>query len=147
MNSEVIYTRDLTVIDWHQLKADLSRDRFDNGRTPEQLQRSFENSRSCCFACIDGRVVGKARVLSDGVCNAYVVDVWTSSAYRRRGIATTMMERLLEELPGQHVYLQADDDVVEFYEKLGFAPQPHGLSRVVGHWLQYRDAVAADGAQ
>jgi hypothetical protein len=46
-----------------------------------------------------------------------------------------MVERLLGSLSGQHVYLQADDDLVEFYRRLGFAEQPVGMSRVVGNWL------------
>ena len=32
-----------------------------------------------------------ARLLSDGVCNAYLVDVWTMSVYRRQGIASRMI--------------------------------------------------------
>src|SRR5258707_3877288 len=39
-------------------------------------------------------LVGMARLLSDGVCNAYLVDVWTLSSYRRRGIADRKSTRL-----------------------------------------------------
>jgi len=35
-------TGTLEAIDWPGLKADLSADRFDNGRTAEALMRSFE---------------------------------------------------------------------------------------------------------
>ena len=89
-------------IDWAQAKADLAADNFDNGRTPDALQRSFERSQHVAFARDGDRVVGMARLLSDGVCNAYLVDVWTSSAYRRQGIASAMIRRLLAEVPGQH---------------------------------------------
>jgi ribosomal protein S18 acetylase RimI-like enzyme len=129
------YRNDLHEIDWPALKAALALDNFDNGRTPEQLQRSFQNSRAACIAWHEGELVGTARVLSDGVCNAYLVDLWTSSRFRRRGIAREMVERLLSGLCGQHVYLQADDDLVEFYRRLGFADQPTGMSRIIGKWL------------
>lgn len=123
-------------IDWQALKADLHADHFDNGRSQEQLRRSFENSAACVFARTpDGRVIGKARGLSDGVCNAYVVDVWTHSAYRRRGIASEMMRRLLAHFPGQHVYLFTDD-AEPFYRQLGFQEQGVGMSLVVGRWLE-----------
>ena len=135
---QVTYQRDLDGIDWQALKAVLVEDDFDNGRTPEQLRESFANSFAVCFAILEARVVGKARVLSDGVCNAYMVDVWTHSPHRRQGIASEMIRRLLHDLPGQHVYLQADDDVLPFYDDLGFKTQPNGLSRVVGRWLQGR---------
>jgi ribosomal protein S18 acetylase RimI-like enzyme len=80
------------------------------------------------------RVVGMGRLLSDGVCNAYLVDLWTASPYRRQGIARAMIERLLSEVPGQHVGLQTNS-APELYERLGFERQPEFFSRVVGGWL------------
>lgn len=136
MEPSILYTRTLSSVDWEALTATLQADNFDNGRTPQQLRRSFANSYAVCFAWADGRVIGKARVLADGVCNAYVVDVWTLSAYRRRGIATEIVRQLLQDLQGHHVYLQADEDVVDFYYSLGFQEQPRGLSRLVGRWLE-----------
>jgi predicted GNAT family acetyltransferase len=135
MEQEIRYTRNLGDVNWAALKAALTADDFDNGRTPEQLHHSFANSDSVCFAWANGEIVGKAWVLSEGVCNAYLVDVWTQSAYRQRGIATHMLDLLLHDLPGQHVYLQSDADTVPFYQKCGFAAQPHGLSCIVGCWL------------
>ncbi len=100
-----------------------------------QLRASFTNSAVQVYAQVDSTCVGTARALSDGVGNAYVIDVWTLSAYRKQGIATTMMQQLLSQLPGQHVYLQTDDTVT-FYEQLGFSQQPEGMSLVVGEYLQ-----------
>lgn len=130
----ITYKRDLAGVDWDAMKAILIEDNFDNGRTPEQLRASFENSYSTCIAYADQQIAGTVRVLSDGVCNAYIVDVWTLSAYRRQGIARAMIEQLLVELPGQHVYLFTDD-VPEFYKKLGFRERPVGMEKVVGTWL------------
>ena len=121
-------------IDWAQAKADLVADEFDNGRSAEALRRSFEQSQHVVFARDGARVVGMARLLSDGVCNAYLVDVWTASAYRRRGIGSAMVRHLLERVPGQHVGLQTDDRQ-DFYAALGFEEQPEFLSVVVGTWL------------
>ena len=135
MQTEVSYSRTLDGVNWDTLKDALHADDFDNGRTPEQLRQSFANSYAVCFAWAEGRVIGKARVLSDGVCNAYLVDVWTHNAYRKRGVARQMIALLKTELSGQHLYLQADDDNLPFYAKLGFVAHPHGLSCVVGRWL------------
>ena len=73
-------------------------------------------------------------MLSDGVCNAYLVDVWTYTPFRNRGVARKMIELLIEPLRGQHVYTMTDD-VVDFYKKLGFVERPTGLERVIGQWL------------
>ena len=122
-------------IDWAQAKADLAADDFDNGRTPEALERSFARSQQIAFARDEDRVVGMARLLSDGVCNAYLLDVWTASPYRRRGIASAMIRRLLAEVQGQHVGLQTDHGQ-PLYDSLGFAPQPEFWSIVSGNWLE-----------
>jgi ribosomal protein S18 acetylase RimI-like enzyme len=124
----------LAGIDWEQAKAELAADRFDNGRSAEALRRSFEQSQHVALAGDGERVVGMARLLSDGVCNAYLVDVWTASSHRRQGIASRMIRALLDEVPGQHVGLQTDD-AQELYRSLGFEPQPEFWSLVVGSWL------------
>ena len=132
--SEIIYKTNLENIDWTEMKTTLRQDAFDNGRSPEQLKASFENSYAVCIAYAEGRIIGTARVLSDGVCNAYLVDVWTLSEFRHKGIASTMIQKLLSQLSGQHIYLQTDD-AEELYAKLGFVEQPTGMSKVVGEWL------------
>jgi len=121
-------------IDWAQVKADLAADDFDNGRSPDALRRSFENAQHVAVAREGGRVIGMARLLSDGVCNAYLVDVWTKASHRRRGIATEMVRRLVEAVPGQHVGLQTTD-AQALYRSLGFRSQPEFMSVVSGRWL------------
>src|SRR5258708_21407299 len=121
-------------IDWAQAKADLAADDFDNGRSPGALRASFDRSQHVAIARDGDRVVGMARLLSDGVCNAYLLDVWTSSAYRRQGVASRMIRHLIEQVPGQHVGLQTDD-TQDLYRSLGFRSQPEFMSLVVGAWL------------
>jgi GNAT superfamily N-acetyltransferase len=121
-------------VDWAALKAVLHADDFDNGRTPAQLAASFHNSLAV-IAYVDDQIIGTARALSDGVCNAYIVDVWTYTPYRRRGVARAMLERLLARLRGQHVFLWTDD-AVAFYAQLGFERSPAvGMEMVSGTWL------------
>lgn len=126
--------RDLDGIDWAELTLDLRRDDFDNGRTPEELARSFAASAHSSIAWADGRVVGTARMLADGVCNGYIVDVWTASPYRHRGIATAMVEDLLKRVPGHHVALFTAH-AEAFYARLGFREERVGMSYVSGSWL------------
>ena len=131
----ISFDSSLAGIDWEQAKTDLAGDRFDNGRSAAALRRSFEGSQHVAFARDGGRVVGMARLLSDGVCNAYLVDVWTQSGYRRRGVGSRLVEMLAAEVPGQHIGLQTDD-AQAFYAALGFAPQPEFWARVSGRWLE-----------
>lgn len=133
--STVTYTKSLADVDWAQLVADLIADDFHNHRTVDEMRRSFENSAVVVLARdAGGRIIGTVRALSDGVCNAYVVDVWTRTDHRRQGIASRMMSLLEEELSGQHVYLFTDDRV-DFYSQVGYQVQETGMGKVIGRWL------------
>jgi len=121
-------------VDWAALKAVLAADRFDNGRTPEEYRRSHENSHAVIFGRVGGEFVANGRILSDGVCNAYLVDIWTASPHRRRGVGREVVKRLVATVPGQHVGLFTED-MHAFYVTLGFRPQPGGMSRIIGVWL------------
>ena len=122
-------------IDWEQAKADLAADSFDNGRSPAALHASFRQSQHVVFVRDEARMVGMARLLSDGVCNAYLVDVWSMSAYRRQGIASAMVRRLVASVPGQHVGLPTDD-AGERYSTLGFRRQSELWSLLSGRRLE-----------
>ena len=121
-------------VDWEAVRCDLIADDFHNNRTTAALRRSFESSPHVAIAWAGDRVVGTARLLSDGVCNSYVVDVWTLSSLRRRGIARQMMRVLVDAVPGQHVGLFTDD-AEDFYRAIGFRRQGVFLSTVSGEWL------------
>jgi ribosomal protein S18 acetylase RimI-like enzyme len=124
----------LADVDWTVAKAQLAADRFDNGRPPDALRASFERSQHVAVAWDGDGLVGMARLLSDGVCNAYLLDVWAASSHRRRGIGSALVRHLVARVPGQHVGLQTDD-AHGFYESLGFRRQPEFLSYVAGRWL------------
>ena len=128
------YQNHLDGIDWAELRQDLIDDDFHNGRTAGQLRASFANSQHVVMGFDGGRCIANGRMLSDGVGNAYVIDVWTQSGYRGRGVGSEIMRRLIAAVPGQHIYLQTDD-AVDFYRRLGFSAQPEGLSLIVGSYL------------
>ena len=132
--ADIVFSSELAGVDWAALKAALTADQFDNGRTPDQYRRSHENSHAVVLGRYQGEFVANGRILSDGVCNAYLVDIWTATPHRRKGIGREVVNRLLATVPGQHVALFTDD-MQPFYETLGFAPQAGGMSKVVGSWL------------
>jgi len=130
----ITYRSDLKGVDWEALKQDLIADNFHNGRTTAQLRLSFENSTFVAMGYDGERCIATGRLLSDGVGNTYVVDVWTQSAYRLQGIGRRIMQILINAVPGQHIYLQTVD-AVGFYEKLGFVEQPKGMRLIAGEYL------------
>ncbi|HEV2888479.1 MAG TPA: GNAT family N-acetyltransferase [Jatrophihabitans sp.] len=132
--AEIVFSSDLTGVDWSALKRALVADDFDNLRSPDQYWRSHENSHAVVFGRYQGEFVANGRILSDGVCNAYLVDIWTATPHRRKGVGREVVNRLLATVPGQHVGLFTDE-MEAFYRTLGFTPQVGGMSKVVGSWL------------
>jgi len=131
----IVYSTSSEGVDWAALKAELAADHFDNGRTPEQMERSFRASFRCVYTRDGERFIGTARALSDGVCNAYIVDMWTHSAYRRRGIGRALV-RAAEDWAAQrgitvlqlNVY-EFNDAAARLYEAEGFETVYRGMAR------------------
>jgi GNAT superfamily N-acetyltransferase len=130
----IVVRDDLAGIDWDALDQALTADSFNNGRTPVELRRSFENSFATAIVGGGKEVIATARLLADGVCNSFLVDVWTATVHRRQGIGSAMVRRLLERVPGHHVALFTEHQE-DFYRNLGFEEERTGMSLVVGSWL------------
>ena len=76
------YRPDLEGVDWEVPRQELIANDFHNGRTSAQLRLSYENSAFVAMGHDGGRCIANGRLLSDGVGNASVIDVWTQSGYR-----------------------------------------------------------------
>lgn len=115
----VRFRRDIAGIDWQELIS-LFRLAQLGGREGDKVRRAFENSTTVCFAFDGSRLVGAARALSDREYHATIYDVAVHPDYQRRGIGTRLVGELLAVLPVWRVLLVADDDVKDFYRRLGF---------------------------
>jgi len=76
------------------------------------------------------RLIGFARATSDHAFNATIWDVVVHPEFQGRGLGRRLMEKVIHELRAQdisNITLFADRDVVSFYERLGFTPDPEGI--------------------
>ncbi len=93
-----------------------------SGNYPEKLQRGLRNSSQVISAWDGDRLVGLVRGLDDGETVGFVHYLLVDPAYQGRGIATALMERLMERY--QHLLhvklMPSNPDTVPFYEKFGF---------------------------
>jgi GNAT superfamily N-acetyltransferase len=102
---------------------------FEGWPTPPSLDRRLSALRGAdhvVLAYDDDRVVGFATALTDGALMASIALLEVVPSHRRRGIGSELVRTLqarLDRLYG--LDLCCDEDVVAFYEHLGF-------SRVVG---------------
>ncbi len=77
---------------------------------------------------VEGEAVGMARAVGDGLQYAYVQDVIVHPDHDGEGIATALVERLVELLrpaPGAELFvgLFASDEAVGVYESIGFTSE------------------------
>lgn len=92
-----------------------------NNRTPIDIQQMLENSNLVLGVWDDDKLIGFARVNTDDVYRAWIDDVVVDSNYRKQGVGSHIIQKLLKRL--QHielVMLDCDPDLATFYEKHGF---------------------------
>jgi ribosomal protein S18 acetylase RimI-like enzyme len=96
---------------------------------PDRLERS-EAATTVVVSAWDGdRLVGHARSLTDGAMTAYVSMVLVHPRWQALGLGRRIMEALLEGNDGLRIALSAAPGMGEWYERLGFEPDPRALVR------------------
>ncbi len=91
------------------------------GRTQDQILKSFENS--ICFGAFkDGRHVGFSRVVSDRVFFAYIFDLFVVEEFRGQGIAKALTQAILDHDQLREVsgFMLSTREAHGLYEPFGF---------------------------
>ena len=70
-----------------------------------------------------GKLIGFLNVLSDGIGDAFLVDIMVHPEFQRNGIGTTMVEQAVRDLSAdgvQCIQVTFNPDEEPFYKKIGF---------------------------
>jgi GNAT superfamily N-acetyltransferase len=95
------------------------------GRSLERVKQSIENS--ICFGMYDAEdnMLGFARLLTDKVVFAYLMDLFIFEKYRGRGLGTALVKHIVEQPDLQvRLWFLATKDAHGLYEKFGFSVIP-----------------------
>nr|GMD43158.1 acetyltransferase NSI [Ipomoea batatas] len=79
---------------------------------------------------VQKKLIGMARATSDHAFNATIWDVLVDPSYQGQGLGKALIEKLIRTLLQRdigNISLFADSQVVEFYQNLGFEPDPEGI--------------------
>lgn len=87
---------------------------------PEKLRESFEQSQLVLSAWAGDRLVGLARVLTDGYQVSYLCDLAVEPDVQGAGVGKRMVDEILGRLPGVELVLRDSNLSAGFYERLGF---------------------------
>jgi GNAT superfamily N-acetyltransferase len=98
----------------------------------ERFRAMLDGADRTVVALDEGRVVGFARALCDGVSNGYISMVAVAEDLRRQGIGRHLVEHLTQEdiRGGITWVLRAGRDSRGFWERLGFAASDIAMERV-----------------
>lgn len=96
------------------------------GRTIEEVQTSIDHS--FCFGIyLDNRQIGFARVITDYVVFAYLMDVFITEQHRGKGYSSVLIDSMMKEpqLQNIKIWRLATTDAHFLYRKFGFNELAH----------------------
>lgn len=100
---------------------------------PETHLRILKGSAFVVLALEGGRVIGFVTAVSDGVLSAYISLLEVLPEHQRRGVGRALMTRIKAMLEGLYMIDVLCDDVLFFYEKLGFQAARGAMIRYYEH--------------
>lgn len=85
------------------------------------MKRLIEGSYYMISAYSNEKLIGNARIISDGVTNAYLCGLGVLKPYRKQGVAAQMLQALKEKMDadGLHGQFFCEESLKEYYEKRG----------------------------
>lgn len=120
MNTITIST-DKNLLDNNFIHAFISNTYWAKGRTLAEVQTCIDNSLNFGIY-LNNEQIGYARVVTDYVAFAYLMDVFISEEYQKLGYSNQLMEFILkyEALAQVKVWRLATTDAQYLYQKFGF---------------------------
>lgn len=98
----------------------------------EQAERGLGNSSFVTVAYKDGKVIGTARVVTDGGYIAIIADVMVLPEFQGQGIGKQLLNNVIEYLKASinnnqclMINLMAAPNKERFYKKFGFIERPN----------------------
>ncbi len=128
MDTSIQITMDKSNIDLDFVHQYLSEEAYwSKGRSREAVERSIANS--LCFSMFDVATknqIAFARVATDYVVFAWVMDLFVSKAFRGNGYAKQLVRHILEcpELAGVNGFGLRTNDAQGLYKQFGFTQVP-----------------------
>jgi ribosomal protein S18 acetylase RimI-like enzyme len=119
MNDNIRISFDIDDLNWSEVSL-LYKAAFGHLLPADKMERIFTSSYVVCTARDGERCCGAVYAISDGVLDATIHGLAVHPEYQGQGIATRMMEAILEKLAGISILLTTDPDHIDYYRRMGF---------------------------
>lgn len=94
--------------------------------SPQKLEQAYERSQLVLSVWEGERLVGVARVLTDGVQVSYLCDLAVEPDVQGSGIGRMLIDEVIERCKGTEIVLRDSNLSSGFYEHLGFSHIDNG---------------------
>lgn len=118
---DITISCDKSLLDFEQIHNEIKNSYWGGYRTEELTKETIENS--ICFGVYDDKKqIGFARVLTDQVVLAHIMDVMIFDGYKGKGIGKILVEHILEDVRIKDVLsiTLKTKDAHQFYGRYGF---------------------------
>ncbi len=105
----------------------------------DKIKKAFLNSYKVVTVWDGEKIVGAARMISDGVCYGWIHDVAVLPALQKKGVGRQIMQELMNEDEKLLFGLTSSFVAEEFYYKLGFKKHKTGLAKYPGNSIYLED--------
>ena len=110
----------------------------DGSESPELLDKfnlPFKNSTLVILAWQDDKLLGVVRVLSDKIVRSVIYDLVVDPEFRGKGIARELIKRCIQQYPKSEWWVQIEENIAGFYEKMGFDRCRNSILRIPSKWF------------
>lgn len=120
-HENITISSDPQLLDLHFIHSFISNAYWAKGRSLQDLQTCIDNSLNF-GVYLNGRQIGYARVLTDYVAFAYIMDLFIDEQHRKNGYSNLLMKSLLahDALKNIKTWKLATTDAHFLYKKFGF---------------------------
>ena len=111
---DIKYYDNKELIDFNELNS-LLENAFNHKRDINKTEIEFMESSYVEFAYIDNKLVGCARLVTDGVKEAILLNVAVLKEYQGLGIARNIIKKLAKQAKGYDIFIHANPNSYSFY--------------------------------
>lgn len=86
----------------------------------EQVWKMYDNASLVLSAWYEGRLVGLARVLTDGVVYSLLCDLAVEPDVQRLGVGRQLVQEVLKRCKGTDLLLRGSEISAQYYARIGF---------------------------
>ena len=118
-------------LDWKEFKATLVSSSLGERRPiddDERIKAMVANANLMITARLNGKLIGVARSVTDGVFCTYLSDLFVDETYQKQGIGKELIRYTKNATPQAKLILLSAPKAVDYYPRIGMTHHAHAYT-------------------